>query len=552
MPRVGPLTPLIWVGRLTAQKNRFGHPCPLPDTKDMLASTILAIPKAIGRVRRNQWLGFMAVAWTLVLVNLVWITGPSGADKSLGFSALLLVGALTYTWGYMREGRREDREVQALTVGPPNQLALETSEIHSMYESGDVSNALRASESALAVRPEDPSLWCAWARCMAANGETRMATKGIDRALEHDPENVEALYLLAWSRRFYWDYRGARSAASAGLVVDPSHAGLRFELSEAKRMIHQWTRAKALPKRQPMSARSMNPATTPTQAVPQDPDADSSSETTEDFDSFSSFSAGVLELEASPVPEYETPEPAETTRADFPLLELGSREPLRGDDVPRTVEMFEQASPETSHAEPVEAVEAETELFDNRLFVSAVLDSEFSESALHDSMPAEPDHTETVPLDTAHFDSTDLGTSQPEVFDFDTTQPEVFDFDTSQPEVADLETAPEPETANLETAPEPETADLETPDFAAPEPETADFRISEVEAPADSVFAFAPPEAHEPTVSEPHAWRPIKQTSGSRLERLVAEANAACARIHDDEAPDTDDIGAMAGVGEPE
>ena len=438
----------------------------------MLASIVLTILKAIGRVRRNPWIGFMATAWTLVFVQLLWLAGSDPSGRALVFGALLLVGALVYTWGYMREDRRENNEVQALAIGPAVGPALETHEIVSLYETGDVNNALRATESALATRPRDPSLWSTWARCKAANDETRMATRGIDRALQHDPQHVEALYLLAWSRRFYWDYRGARRAASTGLVVDPAHAGLRFELSEAKRMISQWTRAKALTKHQPMSARSTSSTTSPSHA-PQTHDTQSPRGTIEATAAAASFTDNVLELNASPVTskaaspdpfnhavnpgpmvcepdvcEPEAYEPVQSEPAERNMLEPAPLDTAAIDDSPLTIEVIEETPPTTSPPDPVES---ETELFDSQLFVNAILDSERFESTPLLKAPAE----------TSVFE----------------------------------------------------------PAVAAPAPR--------------SLFEPPQPETPEPTVSQADARRPIKHTAGSRLEQLVNEANAACARVQD-------------------
>ena len=409
----------------------------------------------------------MAAAWTLVFVHLLWISNSDGTARTLVFGALLLVGALVYTWGYMREDRRENHEVQALAIGPSAEPALETHEIVSLYETGDINNALRATESALATRPRDPSLWCTWARCKAANDEIRMATRGIDRALQHDPEHVEALYLLAWSRRFYGDYRGARRAASTGLVVDPAHEGLRFELSEAKRMISQWTRAKALTKRQPMTARSMSSTTSPSQGT-QTHDTHSPRWTIEAADAPASLTDNVLELNASPVTskaaspdpfnhaanpepggsEPEDVEPVHPEPAELSMIELAPLDTAPVQDPPLAVELIEETPPATSPSDPVESG---TELSDSELFVNAILDSE-------------------------RFESTPLLTAPAETSVFE-------------------------------------------PAVAAPAPQ--------------SLFEPPQPETPEPTVSQAHAWKPIKHTAGSRLEQLVNEANAACARVQD-------------------
>ena len=216
----------------------------------MSRNPILAVWAVIGRIRLNPWIAYVALTWALVVIRLFGL-GGSGLSSSVFLDlAILALVATIFTLAYLREGRREAAELDALSSGPDagNNQALPAHEIDSLIALGTDTDALLAVEAALPTAPQDPALWCMWARCQMANEEPRLGIRGINRALEIDPNHAEALYLRAWTKRNYWDFAGARSTADEGLALAPSHSGLRFEQRESTRMIEQWTRRKALPK----------------------------------------------------------------------------------------------------------------------------------------------------------------------------------------------------------------------------------------------------------------------------------------------------------------
>ena len=216
----------------------------------MSRNPILAVWAVIGRIRLNPWIAYVALTWALVVIRLFGLGGSGLSNNVFLDLAILVLVAMIFTLAYVREGRREAAELAALSPGPGagNSQALPAHEIDSLIALGTDTDALVAVEAALPTAPQDPSLWCMWARCQMANEQPRLGIRGINRALEIDPNHAEALYLRAWSKRNYWDFAGARSTADEGLALAPSHSGLRFEQRESTRMIEQWTRRKALPK----------------------------------------------------------------------------------------------------------------------------------------------------------------------------------------------------------------------------------------------------------------------------------------------------------------
>ena len=224
----------------------------------MAPNPLLAIWAAVGRVRHNPWIGYVVAAWLLVIIPFFRLDREGlfgGAQYDI---AILVLVAVVFTLGFLLERRRETAVLNALAQGAVGGSTLSPAEIDGLLEQGVNAEALTAVEAAIPKAPNDASLWCLWARCQLVNEQPRMATRGIDRALSVDPDHVEALYLKAWSKRVYWDFRAAHGFANEGLVHAPSHSGLRFEQRESLRNINQWSRAKALPKQ-----RSATPAPTP-------------------------------------------------------------------------------------------------------------------------------------------------------------------------------------------------------------------------------------------------------------------------------------------------
>ena len=215
----------------------------------MSRNPILAVWAVIGRIRLNPWIAYVALTWTLVVIRLFGLGGSGLSNNVFLDLAILALVATIFTLAYLREGHREAATLHALSgTHANNDQVLPAHELDSLIAQGTDNDALEAVEAALPTAPQDPALWCMWARCQMANEEPRLGIRGINRALEIDPNHAEALYLRAWTKRNYWDFAGARSTADEGLALAPSHSGLRFEQRESTRMIEQWTRKKALPK----------------------------------------------------------------------------------------------------------------------------------------------------------------------------------------------------------------------------------------------------------------------------------------------------------------
>ena len=215
----------------------------------MSRNPILAVWAVIGRIRLNPWIAYVALTWALVVIRLFGLGGSGLSNNVFLDLAILALVATIFTLAYLREGRREAATLHALSgAHANNDQVLPAHELDSLIAQGTDNDALEAVEAALPTAPQDPALWCMWARCQIANEEPRLGIRGINRALEIDPNHAEALYLRAWTKRNYWDFAGARSTADEGLALAPSHSGLRFEQRESTRMIEQWTRKKALPK----------------------------------------------------------------------------------------------------------------------------------------------------------------------------------------------------------------------------------------------------------------------------------------------------------------
>ncbi len=216
----------------------------------MSRNPILVLWKVIGRIRLNPWIGYVTLTWLLVVVPVARLVRDGVSQGRLLDLGLIALVAMVFTLGSVREARREEAELDLLTSGATvgNAAVLPPKEIDALLEQGTTTEALGAVEAAIGTAPQDPTLWCMWARCQMTNEEPRLARRAIDRALTIDPNHSEALYLQAWSKRIHWDFAGARATADIGLATAPSHSGLRFEQRESTRMIEQWTRKKALPK----------------------------------------------------------------------------------------------------------------------------------------------------------------------------------------------------------------------------------------------------------------------------------------------------------------
>lgn len=222
----------------------------------MSRNPILSLWALVGRIRLNPWIGYIALTWSLVAIPLVRMARSGVSRGDLFDFALVALVAAVFTLAAKRERRREEEVLETLTrrASHDRPKALSVDALDALIAQGTGANALNAVEAAIPNAPKNPSLWCLWARCQMANDQPRLAFLGIDRALSLDPSHVEALYLRAWSKRNYWNFSAASSAAAAGLAVAPSHSGLRFEQRESARMIQQWTRAKTLPKQQRVAA----------------------------------------------------------------------------------------------------------------------------------------------------------------------------------------------------------------------------------------------------------------------------------------------------------
>ena len=378
----------------------------------MSRNPILAVWAVIGRIRLNPWIAYVALTWALVVIRLFGL-GGSGLSSSVFLDlAILALVATIFTLAYLREGRREAAELDALSSGPDagNNQALPAHEIDSLIALGTDTDALLAVEAALPTAPQDPALWCMWARCQMANEEPRLGIRGINRALEIDPNHAEALYLRAWTKRNYWDFAGARSTADEGLALAPSHSGLRFEQRESTRMIEQWTRRKALPKQH---RGAPIPSPKPRQNAP--------AVETEPL---------VHQLEAQLAPPREIAQTAESVVTTETVETIEEIEPVETVEVieetqpVETLEIIEQADPietvEVIHEpQPVETVEViqEAAVEDTSAsFPAGEIDlDEFvveppKDIDLSASEPA-PAHNPTGQLDFSELDNDDLETS---------------------------------------------------------------------------------------------------------------------------------------------
>ena len=303
----------------------------------MSRNPILAVWAVIGRIRLNPWIAYVALTWALVVIRLFGLGGSGLSNNVFLDLAILALVATIFTLAYLREGRREAATLHALSgAHANNDQVLPAHELDSLIAQGTDNDALEAVEAALPTAPQDPALWCMWARCQIANEEPRLGIRGINRALEIDPNHAEALYLRAWTKRNYWDFAGARSTADEGLALAPSHSGLRFEQRESTRMIEQWTRKKALPKQHrgapmPSPRPRQNTATIEGQPL-------------------------VHQLEAQVAPPREIAQTAKSVVTTETVEVIEQADPIE------TVEVIEQSDPiETleiiEQADPVETVE---------------------------------------------------------------------------------------------------------------------------------------------------------------------------------------------------
>ena len=367
----------------------------------MSRNPILAVWAVIGRIRLNPWIAYVALTWALVVIRLFGLGGSGLSNNVFLDLAILVLVAMIFTLAYVREGRREAAELAALSPGPGagNSQALPAHEIDSLIALGTDTDALVAVEAALPTAPQDPSLWCMWARCQMANEQPRLGIRGINRALEIDPNHAEALYLRAWSKRNYWDFAGARSTADEGLALAPSHSGLRFEQRESTRMIEQWTRRKALPKQHrgaPMPSPKPRQNTPAAEAQPL-----------------------VHQVEAQVAPPREIAQTAESVVTTEPVEAVEEIEPvetveaIEETQTVETVEIIEEADP----IEPVEVIEEAATQDAPASFPAGDIDlGEFvveDQEAIDVSASVEPApaHNPMGQLDFSGLDSDDLETS---------------------------------------------------------------------------------------------------------------------------------------------
>ena len=367
----------------------------------MSRNPILAVWAVIGRIRLNPWIAYVALTWALVVIRLFGLGGSGLSNNVFLDLAILVLVAMIFTLAYVREGRREAAELAALSPGPGagNSQALPAHEIDSLIALGTDTDALVAVEAALPTAPQDPSLWCMWARCQMANEQPRLGIRGINRALEIDPNHAEALYLRAWSKRNYWDFAGARSTADEGLALAPSHSGLRFEQRESTRMIEQWTRRKALPKQHrgaPMPSPKPRQNTPAAEAQPL-----------------------VHQVEAQVAPPREIAQTAESVVTTEPVEAVEEIEPvetveaLEETQTVETVEIIEEADP----IEPVEVIEEAATQDAPASFPAGDIDlGEFVVEDQEDidvsaSVEPAPAHNPMGQLDFSGLDSDDLETS---------------------------------------------------------------------------------------------------------------------------------------------
>ena len=367
----------------------------------MSRNPILAVWAVIGRIRLNPWIAYVALTWALVVIRLFGLGGSGLSNNVFLDLAILVLVAMIFTLAYVREGRREAAELAALSPGPGagNSQALPAHEIDSLIALGTDTDALVAVEAALPTAPQDPSLWCMWARCQMANEQPRLGIRGINRALEIDPNHAEALYLRAWSKRNYWDFAGARSTADEGLALAPSHSGLRFEQRESTRMIEQWTRRKALPKQHrgaPMPSPKPRQNTPAAEAQPL-----------------------VHQVEAQVAPPREIAQTAESVVTTEPVEAVEEIEPvetveaLEETQTVETVEIIEEADP----IETVEVIEEAATQDAPASFPAGDIDlGEFVVEDQEDidvsaSVEPAPAHNPMGQLDFSGLDSDDLETS---------------------------------------------------------------------------------------------------------------------------------------------
>ena len=368
------------------------------DTSAMSRNLILAVWAVIGRIRLNPWIAYVALTWALVAIRLFGLGGSGLSSNVFLDLAILALVATIFTLAYLREGRREAAELAALSSGPGagNSQALPAHEIDSLIALGTDNDALEAVEAALPTAPQDPALWCMWARCQMANEEPRLGIRGINRALEIDPNHAEALYLRAWSKRNYWDFAGARSTADQGLALAPSHSGLRFEQRESTRMIEQWTRRKALPKQH---RGAPTPSPKPRQNTPA-----------------AEAQPLVHHLEAQLAPPREIAQTAESVVTTETVEVIEEADPVETVEETQTVETIE-AVEETQTVETIEVIEDAATQDAPASFPTGDIDlGEFVVEDQEDidvsaSVEPAPAHNPMGQLDFSGLDSDDLETS---------------------------------------------------------------------------------------------------------------------------------------------
>ena len=405
----------------------------------MSRNPILAVWAVIGRIRLNPWIAYVALTWALVVIRLFGLGGSGLSNNVFLDLAILALVATIFTLAYLREGRREAATLHALSgAHANNDQVLPAHELDSLIAQGTDNDALEAVEAALPTAPQDPALWCMWARCQIANEEPRLGIRGINRALEIDPNHAEALYLRAWTKRNYWDFAGARSTADEGLALAPSHSGLRFEQRESTRMIEQWTRKKALPKQHrgapmPSPRPRQNTATIEGQPL-------------------------VHQLEAQLAPPREIAQTAESVVTTETVEVIEQADPIE------TLEIIEKADPAETleiieQADPIETVEViqEAAVEDTSAsFPAGEIDlDEFvveppKDIDLSASEPA-PAHNPMGQLDFSGLDNDDLETSTVEPIPYEqpvATEVDEEPFEVTEPVNVDVplpvEPTPEP------------------------------------------------------------------------------------------------------------
>lgn len=212
----------------------------------ILMNVVLRLAKLFGNLRRDHRLAPAIAAWLVVLFPLMWLPSASSKGDLLFGVALLSPIGLTMTWASRRERRRDLANVG--DIGHRTHYAEELSEeaIQVLVTKGWWDKALSATELALQADPNNASLWVAWSRCCLETEHRHLAKHGVDRALQSNPRNADALSLLAFLRYTWWDYEGSIKASEAGLTVDPFHRGLLGENHRTKttmaRLRRPWVR----------------------------------------------------------------------------------------------------------------------------------------------------------------------------------------------------------------------------------------------------------------------------------------------------------------------